>query len=387
MRLLLVTEDFDPARGGAERSLAEMAQALARRGVSVEVLANQSPRREPWLHNLAGPPLRSRRGLLAFARQARDFCQAADYDIVHSITPAYGGDLYQPRAGCLPALFEASINRSASTLSRGLGRLALRYNAKRQALLALERELVTSGRALICPVSRSSAQDFEAHYHLGPDRLAIVFNAVALTPLETGERARLRTEQRGAWQVGQEERVMIFVGHDFARKGLATAIKALHLAAIQKLGPWRLVVLGRNHPAAYLRQAARLKVADRIHWIEEADSAARFMLGADLLALPTFFDPCSRVVLEAMVLGLPAATTPQNGASEIIEPGRSGFILRDPFDAPGLVAAMAALQDPERGRTMSHEAQAQAAYLHIDRLAEEVSRLYERLRQKKADRA
>jgi len=383
----LVTEDFDPAQGGAERSLAEMAQALARSGLSVEVLANRSPLAEPWLHNLAGPSLRSRRGLLWFARQVRNFCQAADYDIVHSITPAYGGDLYQPRAGCLPALFEASINRPTSSLSRGLGRLALRFNAKRQALLALESELVASGQALICPVSRLSAQDFEDHYHLGPDRLAVVFNAVALTPLDAGERARLRTEQRAAWQVGQEERVLIFVGHDFARKGLATAIKALHLAAVQGLGPWRLVVLGRDDPAPYLRQAARLKAADCIHWIEGADSATRFMLGADLLALPTFFDPCARVVLEAMVLGLPTATTPQNGAGEIIESGRNGFILQDPFDAAGLVAAMTALQDPECGRAMSHEAQAQAAYLHIDRLAEEMSRLYERLRQKKAGRA
>jgi len=39
---------------------------------------------------------------------------------------------------------------------------------------------------------------------------------------------------------------------------------------------------------------------------------------------PTFSDHCSLVVLEALACGRPVITTAQNGAAELIEPGKQG---------------------------------------------------------------
>ena len=39
---------------------------------------------------------------------------------------------------------------------------------------------------------------------------------------------------------------------------------------------------------------------------------------ADFLVHPTFYDPCSLVVLEALACGLPVITTRANGASELL---------------------------------------------------------------------
>ena len=46
---------------------------------------------------------------------------------------------------------------------------------------------------------------------------------------------------------------------------------------------------------------------------------------SDFLVHPTFYDPCSHVVLEAMTCGLPVITTRYNGASELLHPPREGF--------------------------------------------------------------
>jgi UDP-glucose:(heptosyl)LPS alpha-1,3-glucosyltransferase len=51
---------------------------------------------------------------------------------------------------------------------------------------------------------------------------------------------------------------------------------------------------------------------------------------ADFLVHPTFYDPFSRVAIEAMACGLPVITTRQNGAAEMIRDGTEGFVLEDP---------------------------------------------------------
>ncbi len=63
---------------------------------------------------------------------------------------------------------------------------------------------------------------------------------------------------------------------------------------------------------------------------------------------PTYYDPCSLVVLEALACGLPVITTAQNGASELMTDGREGYILTTP-DAQGeLIAALDHMTD-DRG--------------------------------------
>jgi UDP-glucose:(heptosyl)LPS alpha-1,3-glucosyltransferase len=78
---------------------------------------------------------------------------------------------------------------------------------------------------------------------------------------------------------------------------------------------------------------------------------APFYQAATVLALPTLYDPCSNVVLEALACGTPAVTTAANGAAEFITPGENGVILMRPDDVAGLGDALATFhargRDPE----------------------------------------
>ena len=67
---------------------------------------------------------------------------------------------------------------------------------------------------------------------------------------------------------------------------------------------------------------------------------APFYQAATVLALPTLYDPCSNVVLEALACGTPAVTTAANGAAEFISPGENGAILARPDDVPALSQAL-----------------------------------------------
>ena len=68
---------------------------------------------------------------------------------------------------------------------------------------------------------------------------------------------------------------------------------------------------------------------------------------ADFLVHPTFYDPCSLVVLEALACGLPVITTAANGASELLSPPREGYVVADPHDHEQLADCLAELLDPQ----------------------------------------
>ena len=59
---------------------------------------------------------------------------------------------------------------------------------------------------------------------------------------------------------------------------------------------------------------------------------------SDFFVQPTFYDPCSLVVLEALACGLPVITTAQNGAGELMSNGRQGYVLSAPEPQAELIA-------------------------------------------------
>jgi len=72
--------------------------------------------------------------------------------------------------------------------------------------------------------------------------------------------------------------------------------------------------------------------------------------------LPTYYDACSLVVIEAMASGIPSITTIFNGASGIIADGKNGYIISHPPNPSDLADKMHLLMDHKKRRKMSEEA-------------------------------
>jgi len=132
-----------------------------------------------------------------------------------------------------------------------------------------------------------------------------------------------------------------FVGHGFARKGLATALRALvHLPAVH------LDVVGddRRMPR-YRSLSVTLGVADRVRFLGRVDDPGAVVSHSRALVLPTRYDPSANVVLEALACGVPPVTTHHDGASEVIP--MPWLVVDDPDDAVAVAAAVArAMREP-----------------------------------------
>ena len=104
-------------------------------------------------------------------------------------------------------------------------------------------------------------------------------------------------------------------------------------------------------------------------------STATFSLGEnDFFVLPTYYDPCSLVVFEALACGLPVITTRCNGAGELISEGREGFVVDRPDDVEALASALERMTDDASRAAMSARAtrlgREQSFDRHVARLVE-----------------
>ncbi len=88
---------------------------------------------------------------------------------------------------------------------------------------------------------------------------------------------------------------------------------------------------------------------------------------ADVFLLPTLYDPFANVTLEALAAGLPVITSAQNGASEIIENEKNGFILPRADDDKLIVHLLDHLADPAHRALFRKPAQALAQQYDLAR--------------------
>lgn len=385
MKVAILQEHIDARRGGAETSTLEMARRLAQLGLDVSILCRGDADRPFVDENVTILPVvaagRSRAlRTYQFVQRARALCHRERFDIVHAVTPCLAANVYQPRGGTYPETIARSLAPVRSPLLRGLKRLGRRFNVRQQFLLRIERLLLEKHRTrvFVAAVSEYVRRQVEVGLGFPGDRVRLVFNGVEIASLREDERSRYRSALRAELSLGEETPLLLFVAHNFRLKGLAELLRACAIASDAGAGtPWTVAVAGRDHAGPYLRLARRLGIEARVRFVGTATPIRQWYAAADALAHPTWYDPCSRVVLEALSIGLPVVTTRYNGAAEVLEPGRNGEVLNEPDDAPALAAALAAVLRPAVRAACRRDAPRLHEQLSMTRHARELKSLYE----------
>ncbi len=105
---------------------------------------------------------------------------------------------------------------------------------------------------------------------------------------------------------------------------------------------FRWYVIGSGPEEQSLRSDIdRLGLRDDFHLLGEQDNPYPFMKAADVFALFSASEGCPTVVREALALGIPVLTTAVNGADELVEPERTGLVVRN--DPGAMTAGLARL--------------------------------------------
>jgi UDP-glucose:(heptosyl)LPS alpha-1,3-glucosyltransferase len=100
---------------------------------------------------------------------------------------------------------------------------------------------------------------------------------------------------------------------------------------------------------------------------------------ADVFLLPTLYDPFANVTLEALAAGLPVITSAQNGAAEIMENEKNGFILPRADDTAIIIYLLEYLADPANRSPFREPARALAQQYDLSRNVSATLSVFEKL--------
>jgi UDP-glucose:(heptosyl)LPS alpha-1,3-glucosyltransferase len=206
------------------------------------------------------------------------------------------------------------------------------------------------------------AAELERIYAVPSPRIRVISNGIDLQRFKrsAGSRATIRCQ----FNIPLDARLLLFVGHEFQRKGLAHVI-----GAMDKLGDdtWLLVV-GSDNPTPYRKLAPR--VQERVIFAGARSDMPQLYSAADAFVLPTAYETFSLVCMEAMACALPVFATAAGGIEEYLRDGVNGFRIR--MDAGDIATRLAtAFADPALMQHLCEGAAATANIYRWDRVGGE----------------
>ncbi|MBM4334373.1 MAG: glycosyltransferase family 4 protein [Deltaproteobacteria bacterium] len=363
MRAAITIESFRPGPGGVEGVAWQLARELGRRGADITVLCRVASREAPpgvRVLPLGGPAFWQPLRVLEFSRRAARASSGGRFELVQAFSRTLHQDVYRAGGGSHAAYLE-SVHGSAG--------LRARLSPRHRTLLAIEARIFRDPRQTILCNSRLVAADLERRHAVPAERLAVIYNGVDLERFHPRERESLGARLRAELRV--DGALALFVGSGFARKGLDRAIAGLAASGVKA----ELLVAGAGDPGPFQRQAEALGVGSRLRFLGVRGDVEALYAAADLLVLPTRYDPFANACLEAMAAGLAVATTPSNGAAELLVDGANGFVCDGDFSR-----AFRALDDPRRLRELGDAARTTAERFGWGAHADAVLALWQRLR-------
>jgi glycosyltransferase involved in cell wall biosynthesis len=148
------------------------------------------------------------------------------------------------------------------------------------------------------------------------------------------------------------KKLYLFVGNLLPVKGLSVLLRALKHT---KTDVHLIVVGGGYHEHSYRKEAVRLGVMDRVHWVGacyDQKKLAQYYAAAEAVVVPSLSESFSLVAAEAMAMERPVIASNLPGISDRVKQNETGMLF-DTGSAEQLSASidkMAALSPEERAQ-------------------------------------
>jgi len=356
-RVLMLSWEYPPRIvGGIARHVAELSQALAERGLVVDVVTAHHPEAEVQEEI----PASSGEGIVRVLRgaaqpiNALDFVgeiHQLDFGLLERVMRDWGrGDVAggkpEGRAGMgMPALQTYDVIHAhdwlvafaARTLRHGLdvplvatihateaGRQGGIHTPMQRYIHSVEWLLTYDAWRVIC-CSRAMAGEVTLGLRVPPDKLRVIPNGVDPKRMRCADKPKELAEYRRRW-AREDERIILFVGRLVREKGAEVLIEALPevLAAHPEA---KLVVAGGGWWGHLAGRAAALGIGHKVAFagfVPEED-LPRLYAVAEVAVFPSLYEPFGIVALEAMAAGKAVVTSDIGGFREVVRHEETGL--------------------------------------------------------------
>ena len=354
----LVHTRFSPT-GGVENYINKLVPALLARNWQVHYFTARIE--QPVLHGMIIHKIPIIRGtsvsrMLSFAYGARRAVKQENLPLVMGFGRTICQDIYRDGSGCF-----LDYQKYAGKRSNRLYRKSYLHIERRRYHDFHLRKVIA--------ISQMVKEQIITRYHLSAEKVEVVYNGVSGEQLNPGFKKQ-KNHFRKKLEIPEDILTILFMGNDFERKGLQHLIKAVGRIPTQV--PVIVLVAGKDKKAKWYQQLADgIGCGARICFLGYQKDISTLYGAADLLVLPSLFDPIANVVLEALYTGTPVVTGPRVGASELVHHGVNGFVVPDYTPATLAEAILTYYQSPykEEMAHRAHQAVAPCRWdFHMDRL-------------------
>ena len=381
--------------GGMNVYVRELSQALARRGIAVDIFTRQqdSCRDHPddWLseaptaapvrliHVPAGPgeavdPEALQPFVADFARAVEAFA-AAEHDSQPAYDVIYAHYWLSGLAGLsLRDRWQVPLIQMFHTLGIMKDRIAGQPDAVPGPRALTEAQIMTAADRLIA-ATPAEAMQMTRLYGAPARSIHIVPPGVDPDRFFPADRAAARARTG----LVTAEPLLLFVGRPEPLKALDSIVIALSVLFDyypERRERLRLVVIGGQRQEAAVQMvitlAKRLGVDQQITWIEAQPQAALpdYYRAADALLMPSDYESFGMAALEALASGTPVIASQVGGLAYLIADGQNGYLIptRDQIALADAIRRLVTLPD-ERARLAINAAHSAEPY-HWAHIAE-----------------
>jgi UDP-glucose:(heptosyl)LPS alpha-1,3-glucosyltransferase len=359
-KIALALENFSRYGGGAESYAISLAAFLIKNGWEVHFFG------ETWdgepektiFHKIAIPKyLPAWLKLILFALHHKRAVKKQHFDVILGFGNTLYMNVYQSHGGVHWLSSKRQVYSERNEIKRAIKRLIIILSLKQWARAWIESApFRLYPRPRIVAISQMIKKDISSFFKVNDADIIVVYNGVDTSRYEQNLCFDHKGPLRRKLGIREDDVVFLFVSYELKKKGIETLVEAASRLKLMDHRDFKVVVVGGMPYKALLRQIKIHDIEDKILFTGPVRSIETYYANADAFVLPTYYDACSLVVIEAMASGLPIITTTSNGASGIINDGKEGYIISHPPRSRDLAKTMQLLLDDEKRHKMSQEA-------------------------------
>ena len=294
MKKITFVRASDTKYGGAEVYLSRLTNELAKKKLNFNVINSKIPKFLPsWLRVV----------IFNFF-----LCIFKGEKVYFSLDRISCPDIYRAGDG-VHKVFLKIIKKS-------------RINPLHSIYIYLEKKCFNKAKLIIAN-SQMVKNEIIATYGINPNKISVIYNGIKIEKIKKSDAEKEIIKE---FSLNKNDIVFLYVGSGFKRKGVEDFLLLLSELKFN----FKAFIVGKEKEIHhYTGLAKELKIYEKVSFTGPRVDVKYFYAISDIFILPTYYEPFSNVILEAMLYKNVVFTTLQNGASEILD---DKFVMNSPTD-------------------------------------------------------
>jgi len=208
------------------------------------------------------------------------------------------------------------------------------------------------------------------------DKITTIYNGVDIPKFQTHVDINKKKKEFG---IKSSEKVITIIGRLHQQKGHCYFLKAAQII-VKKKPNVKFLIVGDGPLGSQLRDMSNdLKISKNVIFTGLRNDIPQILAMSDISVLTSLREGFSITVLESMAAGKPVIATNVGGNSEIIEHGKTGFIIQPKSPEDMALYSLNLINNQELAKRMGQEAEKRVLTFSIDRMVRKTEDLYKDL--------